>query len=114
MGLELPELPRHVKKPGGLWKRVENEAELAAALAEGWVVKLSEAVPPSTSGVVLTDAAYPSASDTFTGSPFPGTLETPRVADAPIPDIIDDPDGAPPAEPDAEPEPKRGRPKKGA
>jgi len=39
------ELPRHVKKPGGLWKRVENQAELDAALADGWLLRLPVAAP---------------------------------------------------------------------
>lgn len=44
------EVPRLVKKPGA-FKRVENHTELAAARADGWVLRL----PPAT-GIVLTDA----------------------------------------------------------
>lgn len=48
------ELPRHVKKPGGLWKRVETQADLDAALAEGWVLRLAATahVPEETSATV--------------------------------------------------------------
>lgn len=34
------ETPRLLKKPGGLYKRVENQSELDAALADGWFVRL--------------------------------------------------------------------------
>lgn len=38
MSLETLDVPRHVHKTDGTWKRVENHAELAAAVAEGWLV----------------------------------------------------------------------------
>jgi hypothetical protein len=37
------ETPRLVKKPGGLTKRVENQQELEAAQADGWLVSLQVA-----------------------------------------------------------------------
>jgi hypothetical protein len=36
--------PMHVHKPGGLYKQVENEDELAAALGKGWVEDLHSIV----------------------------------------------------------------------
>ena len=91
------DLPRHVKKPGGAWLLVETPAELEAALADGWVLRV-----PVPSGIVLTDA--------------------PEVPSAPFPSVLDDPDGVPaeapededdPAEdedaPTADTPPKRGR-----
>lgn len=36
------ETPRLVKKPDGSRKRVENQDELAAALADGWKVRLDD------------------------------------------------------------------------
>ena len=52
------ETPRLVKKPGGLYKRVENQDELDAALAEGWFVRL-----PAPTGIMLTDAPEPRVVD---------------------------------------------------
>lgn len=37
------ELPRLVKKPGGLYKRVENLEDLDAALKDGWRIRLYDA-----------------------------------------------------------------------
>lgn len=53
------ELPRHVKKPGGLWKRVETQVDLDAALAEGWVLRLGAPahVPEETPAAVTTVSA---------------------------------------------------------
>ncbi len=34
------ETPRLVKKPGPIYKRIENQEELEAALADGWYVTL--------------------------------------------------------------------------
>lgn len=44
------ELPRHVKKPGGLWLRVDTPDELAAALADGWCVRLANPVTRAIEG----------------------------------------------------------------
>lgn len=52
------ETPRLVKKPGGVYMRVENQVELDAALADGWMLRL-----PAPTGIVLTDAPVNSVAD---------------------------------------------------
>lgn len=49
------ETPRHVHQANGVWKRVENQAELESALAEGWVIDPNTL----TKQVILTDAPDP-------------------------------------------------------
>jgi len=90
------ELPRLVKKPGGAYRRVDTPAELDAALAEGWFVRL----PPPT-GIVLTDDA-----------PRDIVLTDAPPASAPFPDVLDDPDGNPPDVVLDPPKRPRGRPRK--
>ena len=97
------ELPRHVHKHGGVGqggesKIVSTEAELDAAVADGWVVDPNAA----TFGVSAEEGerADRAASEFLYGVT---SADTPAVEppDEPIPDILDDPDGAPP---DKEPE----------
>jgi len=93
--MEHVETPRHVKKPGE-WLRVENQAELEAALKDGWVLRL-----PPAKGVKGVKAQEP-------------MVEAPE---RPEPEDSRDEEGTasePDAQKGAEPvKKKRGRPKKG-
>jgi len=95
------EIPRHVHKNGGLGQGgesriVSTEAELDAAVADGWVVD-----PNAKTWTVSAEEgerADRASSDFLYGVTV---VDTPPEAppDAPIPDVLDDPDGAPPEEP---------------
>jgi len=83
------ELPRMVKKPGET-KVVNTKEELASALAEGWVLRLE-------------DYKNPNPAPRLWKEKPPEAVE---LAPEPFPDVLDDPDGVPPAavaDPVAEP-----------
>ncbi len=71
------ELPRMVKKPGET-KVVNSKDELEAALAEGWVLRLEDYKDPNPAPRLWKDKPV-------------------EPAPEPFPDVLDDPDGAPPA-----------------
>lgn len=93
------ETPRLLKKPGGEYKRVENQVELDAALAEGWFVRL-----PVAPLVVLTDAPLD----------LPVEAQEPLVeSPEDVPEPPEEGDEMPASEPEGvEPPKKRGRPRK--
>jgi len=91
------ELPRHVHKHGGVGQGgesriVSTEAELDAAVADGWVVDPNAGPDPSVTA--LTERELAALVTVANMEPIADT----SVAYEPIPDVLDDPDGVPPAE----------------
>lgn len=92
------EVPRHVHKADGVWKRVETAEDLDAAFKDGWVID-----PNTLPLVVLTDADAPAE------EAHEPLFESPEDVPAPP----EEGDEEPVTEPETADEPKkRGRPRK--